>query len=98
MNRYAKTRAFLLVAALCDVASVQAQSNVTLYGTVDDAISYVNNQNGSSNVYLRHGNLYASKFGLRGNEDLGGGTRAIFDRPAGCDAEGGGVGWAGVFF
>ncbi|MEM5325858.1 porin [Paraburkholderia sp. JHI2823] len=98
MNRYAKTRAFLLVAALCDVASVQAQSNVTLYGTVDDAISYVNNQNGSSNVYLRHGNLYASKFGLRGNENLGGGTRAIFDLQAGFDANTGAAASAGRLF
>ncbi|MFC4706328.1 porin [Paraburkholderia caffeinitolerans] len=30
-----------------------AQSSVTLYGVVDDAIAYVNNQKGHSNVYLR---------------------------------------------
>ena len=57
MNRHATLRAFLLAAAVCEMASVQAQSSVTLYGVVDDAISYVNNQNGSSNVYLRQGNL-----------------------------------------
>ena len=36
-----------------------AQSSVTLYGAVDDAIVYANNQKGASNVYLRQGNLYA---------------------------------------
>jgi predicted porin len=98
MKRSAKMRAALLAVALCEVASVQAQSNVTLYGVVDDAISYVNNQNGHSNVYLRQGNLYASKFGLRGSEALGGGTRAIFDLQAGFDANTGAASSAGLLF
>ncbi|RFU44050.1 porin [Paraburkholderia sp. DHOC27] len=62
-----------------------AQSSVTLYGMVDDAIVYANNQKGSSNVYLRQGNLYASKWGLHGVEDIGGGTTVIFDLQNGFD-------------
>ncbi|HEY1997024.1 porin [Paraburkholderia sp.] len=62
-----------------------AQSSVTLYGVVDDAFVYANNQKGSSNVYLRQGNLYASKWGLRGVEDIGGGTSVIFDLQNGFD-------------
>lgn len=54
-----------------------AQSSVTLYGVVDDALTYLNNQNGHSNVYLRQGNLYSSKFGIKGTEDLGGGIEQI---------------------
>lgn len=98
MKRRKKLSTFLLATALCEAASVHAQSNVTLYGVVDDAISYVNNQNGSSNVYLRQGNLYASKFGLRGNENLGDGTRAIFDLQAGFDANTGAASSAGLLF
>ncbi|MGF6724719.1 putative porin [Paraburkholderia sp. GAS41] len=62
-----------------------AQSSVTLYGAVDDAIVYANNQKGASNVYLRQGNLYASKWGLRGLEDIGAGTTVLFDLQNGFD-------------
>ena len=75
-----------------------AQSSVTLYGVVDDAIAYVNNQNGHSNVYLRHGNLYSSRFGFRGAEDLGGGLSAIFDLQAGFDPNNGALGSSGLIF
>ncbi|WP_042267764.1 porin [Paraburkholderia heleia] len=75
-----------------------AQSSVTLYGAVDDAITYVNNQNGHSNVYLRQGNLYASKFGLQGKEDLGGGTFAIFDLQNGFDLNTGALSSSGLIF
>jgi predicted porin len=62
-----------------------AQSSVTLYGVVDDAFVYANNQKGHSNFYMRQGNLYASKWGLRGAEDIGGGTSVIFDLQNGFD-------------
>jgi predicted porin len=75
-----------------------AQSSVTLYGVVDDAIAYANNQKGHSNVYLNQGNLYASKFGFKGQEDLGGGTSAIFDLQAGFNANTGAAGAAGSIF
>ncbi|WP_116137307.1 porin [Trinickia diaoshuihuensis] len=75
-----------------------AQSSVTLYGAVDDALTYVNNQKGSSNVYLRQGNLYASKFGLQGKEDLGGGTLAIFDLQNGFDLNTGALSSSGLMF
>ncbi|MDE1182692.1 porin [Paraburkholderia sp.] len=75
-----------------------AQSSVTLYGVVDDAITYANNQKGHSNVYLRQGNLYASKFGFKGSEDLGGGTTAIFDVQAGFDPNTGAAASSGLIF
>ncbi|MGN6230889.1 MAG: porin [Trinickia sp.] len=85
------------VAALA-CAPAFAQSSVTLYGAVDDGVAYVNNQRGHSNVYLRQGNLYASKFGLQGKEDLGGGTRAIFDLQNGFDLNTGALSSAGLMF
>ncbi|GAB6851073.1 porin [Paraburkholderia kururiensis] len=75
-----------------------AQSSVTLYGVADDAITYVSNQKGHSNWYLRQGNLYASKFGFKGVEDLGGGTSAIFDLQAGFDLNTGAASSSGLLF
>nr|WP_233217261.1 porin [Trinickia dabaoshanensis] len=75
-----------------------AQSTVTLYGAVDDALTYVSNQKGHSNVYMRQGNLYASKFGLQGKEDLGNGTTAIFDLQNGFDLNTGALSSSGLMF
>lgn len=81
-----RTRALLQVMIpLCGVAmsgAAAAQSSVSLYGVVDNAFAYSSNQGGHSNFYLSQGNLQASKFGLLGSEDLGGGSRAIFDSKA----------------
>ncbi|RJG00437.1 porin [Noviherbaspirillum sedimenti] len=73
-----------IAAGIC--ADAGAQTNVTLYGTVDVALMYVSNQNGSSKTKLRSGNLAASKFGLKGSEDLGSDTQAIFVLESGFDA------------
>jgi predicted porin len=59
-------------------ASASAQSSVTLYGIVDNGLSYESG--------LPHGHVFGaesggwaqSRFGLKGGEDLGGGTKAIF--------------------
>ncbi|HTH74658.1 MAG TPA: porin [Trinickia sp.] len=100
INTYRKqsARAAAVLAAVVTCAPAFAQSSVTLYGAVDDAVTYVNNQRGSSNVYLRQGNLYASKFGLQGKEDLGGGTLAIFDLQNGFDLNTGAFSSSGVTF
>jgi predicted porin len=54
-----------------------AQSSVTLYGTVDTSLEYANAGNGGQ-ARLDTGNLAASRWGLTGVEDIGGGTRIIF--------------------
>ncbi|WP_186208635.1 porin [Burkholderia gladioli] len=97
-TRIPRGRALLATAATLAAGPALAQSSVTLYGVADNALTYVNNQNGHSNLYLRDGNLYASKFGLRGNEDLGGGTRAIFDLQAGFNLNTGAQASAGTLF
>jgi predicted porin len=81
---------------VCSTAS--AQSSVTLYGVVDDAFAYVNNQRGHSNFYLSQGNLQASKFGLLGAEDLGGGTKAVFRLESGFNSLTGAQASAGTLF
>ena len=86
--------------ALFSVAttSASAQSSVTLYGIVDDALVYTNNQQGHSNVYTRSGNNAASRFGLRGVEPLGGTLSAIFDLQEGFDIDTGKESSSGLIF
>jgi predicted porin len=99
MKRSIGAARWLLAAGAFGAAtSALAQTSVTLYGMVDDAITYVNNQGGHSNWYLRQGNLYASKWGLKGREDLGGGLAAIFDLQNGFDLNTGALSSSGLIF
>jgi predicted porin len=70
-----------------------AQSSVTLYGTLDTGLDYISNQKtasgGKSNWMLASGNLSTNRWGLRGNEDLGGGLSAVFDLENGFNLDNG---------
>jgi predicted porin len=55
-----------------------AQSGVTIYGIADVGVSRVSGVKGSSVKLLSSGIMDGSRLGFRGNEDLGGGYRAIF--------------------
>ncbi|RKP53701.1 porin [Pararobbsia silviterrae] len=57
-----------------------AQSSVTLYGLVDTTVRYLTNTNSAndSTVAMGEGVETPSRFGLKGSEDLGGGTSAVF--------------------
>ncbi|WP_322031998.1 porin [Paraburkholderia sp. J76] len=66
-----------------------AQSSVTLYGIVDAGITYTTNVNGNKNFALTSGNIQASRWGLRGVEDLGGGLKTIFTLESGFDVANG---------
>lgn len=55
-----------------------AQGSVTLYGILDAGITYTNNSGGHSQWQAQSGILQGSRWGLKGSEDLGGGTKAIF--------------------
>ncbi|CAE6810150.1 Outer membrane porin protein 32 [Paraburkholderia domus] len=66
--------ATLLLAA----GGVMAQSSVTLYGVADVFVQYLDN-GGNHSYSERSGGSTGSLFGLKGNEDLGGGWKAVFD-------------------
>ncbi|MDN7799297.1 porin [Burkholderia vietnamiensis] len=68
--------ALVVGVASCGVA--QAQSSVTLYGALDAGITYTSNQGGKSNVFFQSGVNNPDPWGIKGAEDLGGGTRALF--------------------
>lgn len=70
--------AFAVLGAFASAAS--AQSNVTVYGIVDAAVMYTNNQAGGTNkAVMEAGQLLTSRWGIKGSEDLGGGLKANFN-------------------
>lgn len=77
------------LAALAAVVPAQAQSNVTLYGIMDLGYARIDNaaSSGSGLNLLRSGNLYTSRIGFRGVEDLGSGLKAKFQLEAGLAAD-----------
>jgi GBP family porin len=72
-----KKVALAAILALAATAA-SAQSSVTLYGLIDAGLTYTNNQGGAHNFQAASGSVDESNFGLKGSEDLGGGTKAIF--------------------
>lgn len=74
-----------------------AQSSVTLYGVIDTGIQYVNNQKGAAFVGMNEGTWAGERWGLKGVEDLGGGTSAIFQLEAGFSSDSGAL-YKGLMF
>ena len=58
--------------------AASAQTSVTVYGLLDASIYKSTNTAGASQLQLASGMMEGSRWGLRGNEDLGGGMRALF--------------------
>lgn len=88
---------------------VFAQSSVTLYGLLDEGINYANNvqtaqagaphgRTGASQFSMTSGVMQASRWGMRGTEDLGGGYKAIFVIENGFDVGTGKIQQGGTFF
>lgn len=75
-------KAVVCAGLLASTTLAHAQSSVTLYGAVDDAIQYiegVQNTSGhtSSKFSIQSGRFAASVWGINATEDLGGGTSAV---------------------
>ncbi|HKR46940.1 MAG TPA: porin [Paraburkholderia sp.] len=75
---------------------VHAQSNVTLYGLVDTGILYASRtfdpktgQVGGHTVSMIDGGTVGSFWGISGQEDIGGGTKAIFKLESGFSSNNG---------
>jgi predicted porin len=83
----------IILSGLAEVA--HAQSSVEIYGVADDGITYTNNQGGHAAYQTFSGGLGGSKFGFLGNEDLGGGTSAVFRLESGYDVNSGKLGYNG---
>ena len=87
-----------------------AQSSVTLYGVLDTNIEYVNKMSSiapgspgfpgpsASKLALSSGALSGSRWGLRGEEDLGGGNKALFVLESGFGSDDGKLQQGGRLF
>ncbi|SAK80082.1 porin [Caballeronia ptereochthonis] len=95
--------------ALTAAGGAWAQSSVTLYGLLDEGINYVNNsqtakagapngRTGGPVWSMTTGLAQASRWGLRGTEDLGNGYKAIFVVESGFDVGTGRLQQGGTFF
>jgi predicted porin len=77
--------------AVAATASTSAQSNVTLYGIVDNGMKYETNLPKGHLFSAQSGGWAQSRLGLKGTEDLGGGTAAIFQLESRLNTQNGSV-------
>jgi predicted porin len=75
-----------------------AQNSVTLYGAIDNGLTYVNNAGGKSLIKAASGADIGSRWGLLGTEDLGGGLKTIFRLENGFNSFNGSLGQGGLLF
>ena len=96
-------KSLIALAALAAVGAASAQSSVTLYGIVDTGYGWeqtkvtqdvggVRSTVKVRNIGLRSGELSGSRWGLKGQEDLGNGLAAVFNVEAGFDSSNGRTG------
>ncbi|WP_250526524.1 porin [Caballeronia sp. GAWG2-1] len=83
--------------------AAHGQSSVTLYGLIDAGITYANKVSTGPNSHdnlVKYGDGVASgsRWGLRGQEDLGGGLKAIFVLESGFNSGDGTLGQGGAEF
>ena len=78
-----------LASALCCAGLAQAQSGpgVTLYGLADVGITSVSGLAAGTVTQVASGIMEGSRWGIKGNEDMGGGYRAIFTLEARVEAD-----------
>ena len=75
----------LIVAAIALAsAPAWAQSNVTLYGIIDVGLRHTTNEGpvtdkSQSRTAMVGGGMSQSRWGIRGTEDLGGGSKVLFN-------------------
>lgn len=88
----------MAVAATSMATGAFAQSNVTIYGSLDAGVAYVNNLGGKSVVRLDQGTMQPDRIGFRGSEDLGGNLKANFQLESGFSTDTGAMTSAGKLF
>jgi predicted porin len=96
----------LVIGATMSLASEAiAQSSVTLYGIIDTGIGYQSSATtlgsttgGRSKISMINGVAFGNRFGFRGSEDLGGGTKTIFTLESGFNSATGGQQYSGAMF
>jgi len=88
----------ILATFLAGIAGVaQAQSSVTIYGRIDSGLQYETGLPNGHQFSAESGDFGESEFGVKGAEDLGAGTKAIFQLEMGLDTQTGSFGNGSLF-
>jgi predicted porin len=88
----------LTLAMLAAPEIARAQSSVTLYGIIDTFITNIHPDGKPSVTRMDSSGLFASRFGMRGNEDLGGGNKTTFALESGINSNDGSQADSNRFF
>ena len=96
MNRTNKTILAAALSAATGLAAAQGNS-VTLYGDIDLYGNYMSSSSGNHIVALDDGALLRTRWGLRGNEEIGGGYLVKFQLEGGIYGDTGGLAGNGLF-
>lgn len=94
--KYNLTKSALAASAMILATAAHAQSSVTLYGIVDAGVMYMSKTlnatggNGGKFIGFTDSGSAPSVFGLKGDEDLGGGMHAEFNLESGINLGNGG--------
>ncbi len=74
-----------MLAATCGAVHAQGTptggapgSSVTIYGSLDAGITWIDNAQGNDRWFVGSGSKLSNRLGFRGREDLGGGLSAVF--------------------
>ena len=86
-----KSRLLVMTCLAATATAGWAQSKVELYGIVDAGVTQVSGLKGGSITQLASGVMEGSRFGVRGQEDLGDGYRAIFTLENRFEVDTGGI-------
>lgn len=89
--------AVIAIPAVCATAA-HAQSKMEIYGLLSGGIGYLSNQGGPHNLEALSGTNQNPRIGFRGQEDLGGGSKALFNLENGFNLMTGGMSQNGRLF
>ena len=89
MSTIFKKNLILSVVLSASAFAAHAQSNVTIYGDLDQYLGYIRSSTGNSVTGINDGSILRSRLGFRGMEDLGNGYQAKFNLEQGLNANSG---------
>jgi len=107
MFRTFKIRSAVLALGLAGLGAAGAANaqnttapNVTLYGIVDQSLRLTNHRSdaGGTHLEISNGAITGSRWGLRGQEDLGNGLKALFNLESGFEPQTGSLNQGGKLF